>query len=111
MQDRFSAHRRRSLHISNLKEVTHLAMKKLSNVLIWSMLVILSAGQAFALPGVYRAGAPTMDLYVGECETRTISMDGTGWGTSPLVSGDFLICSRTLVQRLISLPVSAMTEL
>jgi hypothetical protein len=65
-------------------------MKKLS--IVWMvMFVILSAGQVFALPGVYRAGAPTMDLYVGECETRTISMDGTGWGTSPLVSGSILV--------------------
>jgi len=32
-----------------------------------------------------------MDLYVGQCETRTISMDGTGWGTSPLVAGGFSI--------------------
>jgi len=53
-------------------------MKKLSIVCV-IVLVILSAGQAFALPGVYRAGSPTMDLYVGECETRIISMDGTGW--------------------------------
>jgi hypothetical protein len=56
-----------------------------------AMLFILSAGQAFALPGVYRAGAPTMDLYLGGCETRTISMDGTGFGTSPLVSGNLFI--------------------
>ncbi len=52
-------------------------MKKLS-IVSMVMLVTLSTGQAFALPGVYRAGPPTMDLYVGECETRIISMDGTG---------------------------------
>jgi hypothetical protein len=63
-------------------------MKKLPMVCT-VMLFILSAGQAFALPGVYRAGASTMDLYLGGCETRTISMDGTGWGTSPLVAGGF----------------------
>ena len=65
-------------------------MKKLSIVCMITI-VVLSAGQVFALPGVYRAGSPTMDLYVGQCETRTISMDGTGWGTSPLVAGQFLI--------------------
>ncbi len=86
-------------------------MKKLS-IVCMVMLVILSAGQAFALPGVYRAGPPTMDLYVGQCETRTISMDGTGWGTSPLVSGGFIITSSlTMVQQLISLYASDMTVL
>jgi hypothetical protein len=65
-------------------------MKKLSMICM-VIFVILLAGQALALPGVYRAGAPTMNLYVGECETRTISMDGTGWGTSPLVAGGFSI--------------------
>jgi hypothetical protein len=65
-------------------------MQKLSMIFTVTF-VVLSAGQAFALPGGYRAGDPTMDLYVGECETRTISMDGTGWGPSPLVSGGFLV--------------------
>ena len=65
-------------------------MKKLTMICMIT-LVVLAAGQAFALPGVYRAGAPTMDLYVGECETRTISFDATGMGTSPLVSGGFLM--------------------
>jgi hypothetical protein len=55
------------------------------------MLFILSAGQSFALPGAYKAGASTMALNIGRCTTRTIRMDGTGWGTSPLESGGFLI--------------------
>jgi hypothetical protein len=65
-------------------------MKKLSMFCI-IMLVVLSAGTAFALPGVYKAGASTMTLDIGRCETRTISLDGTGFGTSPLVSGGFLM--------------------
>lgn len=55
------------------------------------MFVILSAGQSFALPGVYKAGASTMKLnIIGPCETRTISLDGTGF-TELLVSGGFLM--------------------
>jgi hypothetical protein len=63
-------------------------MKKLSIVSL-IMLVVLSAGQAVALPGIYNAGSSTMNLFPDECNIRTISMDGTGWGTSPLVSGGF----------------------
>jgi hypothetical protein len=55
------------------------------------MLVILSAGQAFAFPGVYNAGSSTMNLFPDECNIRTVSMDGTGWDTSPLVSGGFCL--------------------
>jgi len=65
-------------------------MKKLAMVFI-VMLVALLAGRAFALPGIYNMGANTQTLMEGTCDTRTISMDGTGWGTSPLVSGGFCI--------------------
>ena len=64
-------------------------MKKLS-IVCMVMLVILAAGRAFALPGVYRAGSSTMALPIGRCETRTISLDGTGF-ISPFVSGGFLL--------------------
>jgi len=65
-------------------------MKKQSMFCI-ILLVILSPRQAFALPGVYKAGAATITMATGMCRTRTISLDGTGFGTSPLVSGGFLI--------------------
>jgi hypothetical protein len=55
------------------------------------MIVILAAVQAFALPGVYKAGAASITMATGMCKTSTISLDGTGFGTSPLVSGGFLI--------------------
>ena len=64
-------------------------MKNLSIVCV-IVLVILSAGQAFALPGFYKAGEITMTLEIGGCETRTISLDGTGF-IGPIVSGGFLI--------------------
>jgi hypothetical protein len=75
--------------INNLKGVGQ-TMKNLS-MICTVMLFILSAGQAFALPGIYNAGSSTMNLVQDECEIRTISMDGTGWGTSPLMSGGFCI--------------------
>ncbi len=55
------------------------------------MLVVLLAGRAFALPGIYNMGANTQTLMEGTCDTRTISLDATGFGTSPLVSGGFCI--------------------
>jgi hypothetical protein len=65
-------------------------MKKLL-IAVFAVAVALAAGQAYALPGVYNAGANTMSLLVGSCETRTVSLDGTGFGTSPLVSGGVYI--------------------
>jgi hypothetical protein len=39
----------------------------------------------------YKAGAATMNLGVGACATRTVSLDGSTFGPSPLVSGGFLL--------------------
>ena len=65
-------------------------MKKMYMIIL-AVAVALSAGQAFALPGVYNMGANTQTLLGTACETRTISLDATGFGTSPLVSGGFLL--------------------
>jgi hypothetical protein len=65
-------------------------MKKLL-IAVFAVVVALSAGQAFALPGVYNLGANTQTLLGPACDTRTISLDATGFGTSPLVSGGFLL--------------------
>jgi len=65
-------------------------MKKLTMICMIT-LVVLAAGQAFALPGVYKAGATPITMATGMCRTRTISLDGTGFGTSPLMSGGFLL--------------------
>jgi hypothetical protein len=56
------------------------------------MVFAMPAGQALAqYSGSYQAGAATMSLYPGACQKRTISLDGSNFGTSPLVSGGFLI--------------------
>jgi hypothetical protein len=65
-------------------------MKKMYMIIL-AVAVALSAGQAFALPGVYNMGADTQILLGPACETRTISLDGTGFSTNPLVSGGFLL--------------------
>ncbi len=57
-----------------------------------ALFVALLAGQALAqYSGSYNAGAATMTLQTGACQTRTVSLDGSGFGTSPLVSGGFLL--------------------
>ena len=65
-------------------------MKKLS-VSCMVMFVFMLTGTAFALPGAYKAGATPITMATGMCRTRTISLDGTGFGTSPLISGGFLL--------------------
>src|SRR5512139_3657209 len=67
-------------------------MRGVLSVMVLLLFVFaLTAGQAFALPGVYNAGANTQVLNGVQCVTRTISLDATGFGTSPLVSGGFLL--------------------
>ncbi len=65
-------------------------MKKLSMVCVVT-LVILSTGQALALPGAYKAGATSITMATGMCRTRTISLDGTGFDAPLLISGGFLL--------------------
>ena len=65
-------------------------MKKILLAFIVVLITFLT-GQAFALPGVYKAGATPITMATGMCRTRTISLDGTGFGTSPLMSGGFLL--------------------
>ena len=83
-------------------------MKKLSSVCIIT-LASLSAGQAFALPGVYTAGAASMTLDIGQCETRTISLDGTGFDTPLLIRAVFLFKIPMITWQILPI-VSAMTE-
>jgi cysteine-rich repeat protein len=65
-------------------------MKKLSmHVLIVAVTIGLAAGQLFGAQ--YNAGSATMNLNIDSCETRTVSLDATGFGTSRLVNGGFLI--------------------
>ncbi len=67
-------------------------MRKMVFIAILALVVALPAGQAVAqFSGSYKAGAATMNLSVGSCETRTISVDGSSWGTSRLVSGGMLV--------------------
>jgi len=58
------------------------------------MVVALAAGQAFAQATYLvegSAGSLVLNLTVGACVTDTIAVDGSSFGTSPLVSGGFLI--------------------
>ena len=64
-------------------------MKRHSIFVLITVVFALPAGQSFA--NSYQAGAATMNLDVNECETRTVSVDGSTFGQSPLVSGGFLI--------------------
>ena len=63
-------------------------MKRLL-IAVFAMVVALSAGQVFAAS--YNMGAGTELLDLSECVTRTISFDGASCGTSPFVSGGFLL--------------------
>jgi cysteine-rich repeat protein len=63
--------------------------KKLSILCLVMFVFGLMSGSAFAQS--YLAGAGTMTLDVGVCETRTVSLDGSTFGTSTLVSGGFLL--------------------
>jgi hypothetical protein len=68
-------------------------MRKLSMVCM-IMVIALSAGQAFAQATYLvegSAGSLVLNLTVGACVTDTIAVDGSSFGTSPLVSGGFLI--------------------
>ncbi len=68
-------------------------MRKLSTVCM-IMVVVLSAGLAFAQATYLvegSAGSLVLNLTAGECVTGTIAVDGSSFGTSPLVSGGFLI--------------------
>ena len=67
-------------------------MKKMY-ILVLAMVIALSAGQAFALSsGSYSAGATTMTLNVGECQTRTVFVNGSNFNEgSALVSGGFYV--------------------
>jgi hypothetical protein len=62
---------------------------KRHSIFVLAMVFALAAGRSFAAS--YQAGAATMSLDINECETRTVSVDGSTFGTSPLVSGGFLI--------------------
>ena len=63
-------------------------MKRLL-IAVFAMVVALSAGQVFAAS--YDVGATTQSLLGTACVTRTISFDGASCGTSPFVSGGFLM--------------------
>ena len=63
-------------------------MKKLI-IVLFAMAVAMTAGQAFALPGVYNMGDDNMTLVGTACENRVVSLDATGCGVEPFVSGGF----------------------
>jgi cysteine-rich repeat protein len=69
-------------------------MKKLAIVCAVMFEVVLISGSAFA--AFYKAGAPTMSLGMGQCKTRTISLDGSDWGTTPLMAGGMYITTDPL---------------
>ena len=65
-------------------------MKKLI-IVLFAMAVAMTAGQAFALPGVYNMGDDNMTLVGTACEDRVVSLDATGCGEEPFVSGGFFL--------------------
>ncbi len=67
-------------------------MRKIFIIYISMFVFALTAGTVSAqFTGSYNAGPSAMNLSVGSCETRTISVDGSSWGTSRLVSGGMLV--------------------
>ncbi len=69
-------------------------MKKLAIVCTVMFVFVLMSGSAFA--AFYKAGVSTMTLGVGGCKTRTISLDGSTFGTSPLFTGGMYITTDPL---------------
>ncbi len=84
-------------------------MKKLS-IICMVMFLVLSAGQVFALPGVYKAGASTMALSIGRCDNKnnTYGWNRLGYITFGVGRISYSHCLMK-VRWLILLTASAMT--
>jgi len=67
-------------------------MKKLL-IAVFAVVVALSAGQAFAAAYLLEgaSGNTNVSLTIGQCATYTVAVDGSTMGSSPLVSGGFLL--------------------